>query len=84
MLCLFVPEGRNLRLWEKATHTTSTVYYTDGTAVRDDYIQDNDLGPINDFDAALIRPAIYSLELSDGSAAEIVVYVNTNGQARAG
>lgn len=55
-------------------------YYTDGASVRDDYIQDNDLGPINDFDAALIRPAMYSLELSDGSAAEIVVYVNTNGQ----
>ena len=56
------------------------VYYTDGTSTRDDFIAENDLGPINDYDAALIRPAIYSLELSDGSAAEIVIYVNTDGQ----
>ena len=38
------------------------------------------MGPINDYEVSLIRPAVYSIELLDGSSEEVIIYVNTDGQ----
>ena len=56
------------------------VYFTEGLSTQEGYIRENDLGPINDYEVSLIRPAVYSIELLDGNSEEVIIYVNTDGQ----
>lgn len=56
------------------------VYYGEGLTTREEYISDNHLGPINEYDAGLVRPALYSELLEDGTTLELVIYVSDTGE----
>lgn len=55
-------------------------YYSSDLSTSVDYVSDQDRGPVNDFPAALIKPALFSLTLDDGSFIEVAIYVSAEGK----